>query len=122
MEKVDTKKIYFRAVKKRYRRGPFLEKVKKTGGKPDWDSIRNYTPEELEFLILLGNGKTIQQEQACIKHYNIRIFDLPSDLYKDVMKSCWKDFAMALGDRKILKEGLEKEEELQRIYKIRKND
>ena len=118
VKEIDSKDEYFKAIKKRYRKGPIFEKLKKVGGKPNWDNIRNYTIEELRLLLLLGAGKTIQQEEACKEHYNSRIFDLPSDWYKQMMKSCWKDFAHALGDREVLKDALEKEENLQKVYKM----
>ena len=85
---------------------------------PNWNNIRDYTLDELKLLLLLDSGITIQQDQACKEHYKIRIFDLPSDWYHKVMKSCWEDFVRALSDRDFLKSVLEKEGELQKVYKL----
>lgn len=116
------KNEYFKAIKKRYRKGPFFAKLKRVGGKPNWENVRNYTLDELKMLMLLGSGKTVQQNQACEERYKVRIFDLPSDWYSKVMKSCWNEFAQALGNREILKKALEKEQELVKVYKLEKND
>lgn len=103
-------KKYFKQIKARYRKGPFLERLLNSlivvrNGRPKWSKVKNYTSEELEFLVKLGAGNTLQQKEEYKGDFSS---------LKVKRESYWYDFASALGSKYRLKKSLEKEEELEK--------
>lgn len=71
----------------------------------------------MAFLIHLGTGHTWQQAEARKEFYEQSNIDMPSDMFAKKMKLNWKDFIKVLSDRQLLKEAMQKEEELVKAHK-----
>lgn len=107
------RKVNFRAIKRRYKKGPLTERVLDKivpfrYGKPDWKKIKKYTSEELEFLAHVAAGSTLMQEERRkedVKHEDFRE-------KKSKYTTNWKEFSRVLGSRSKLKSAMEYEEEL----------